>query len=528
VAVTVEEQPREPAVASAVAGRVSGARLLVVVFTGGAGTLATEIAASRLLAPYFGSSTIVWANIIGLILIYLSLGYWLGGRMADRRPQPQVLGGLMLVAAAFIAVLPFVSRPVLDLALRGLDAVSAGAVVGSFFAALALFAVPVTLLGMVSPFAIRLAIEDVARAGSTAGRLYAISTVGSIIGTFLSAIVTIPLVGTQRTMLGSAALLAFSAALLLGRRWQVATVVACALLAIPAGTVKDSAGLLHETESTYQYLQVVERRDGSRALRLNEGVAVHSLWRPDTVLTGGVWDMFLVVPPLTGRPVESMLVIGNSGGTVARAFGRLYPDVDIVGVEIDPRVTEAGRRFLGLGDNPRLRVEDADGRPYLRLTDERFDIIVVDAYKQPYIPFYLATREFFELTRDRLNPGGVLALNVAAVPGSSRLSQAIGSTVRAVYPQAWRWKPLRFNELQLGFTSPVDRETLSARAARVSPEVSVLGELFARDVVAVEQERAPLTDDRAPVEWLTDQMVVEYIVESGKGLDEDYLPTRPG
>ncbi|MEX0817651.1 MAG: fused MFS/spermidine synthase, partial [Gaiellales bacterium] len=162
---------------------VSRTRLGVVVFMGGAGTLATEIAASRLLAPYFGSSTVVWANIIGLILVYLSLGYWLGGKLADRHPEPRLLGLIVVVAALVIAVLPFAAQPILDLTLRGLDAVSVGAVVGSFFAALALFAVPVTLLGVVSPFAIRLALVDVGEAGSVAGRLYALSTVGSILGT---------------------------------------------------------------------------------------------------------------------------------------------------------------------------------------------------------------------------------------------------------------------------------------------------------------------------------------------------------
>jgi predicted membrane-bound spermidine synthase len=348
----------------AVAGTaVSRERLSVVVFAAGAGILATEIAASRLLAPYFGSSTIVWANIIGLILLYLSVGYWLGGKVADRRPEPRVLGSMILVAALVIAVTPFVARPILDLALRGLDAVSVGAVVGSFFAALALFAVPVTLLGAVSPFAIRLALDNVDEAGTVAGRLYALSTVGSIVGTFVSAIVTIPLLGTQRTMLGSAVLLVLAAALLLGTRWQLVTVVVAGLLFVPAGQIKASPGLLYETESAYQYIQIVERADGSRSLKLNEGVAVHSVWHRDSVLTGGVWDTFLLVPPLVDRPVERMLVIGNAGGTVARAYGELYPEVEIDGVEIDPEVSEAARRYMGLGDNPRLHVITADGRP---------------------------------------------------------------------------------------------------------------------------------------------------------------------
>lgn len=501
-------------------------RLGVVVFAGGAGTLATEIAASRLLAPYFGSSTIVWANIIGLILVYLSLGYWLGGKVADRRPHPRVLGWMILTAAAAVAVTPFISRPILDLALRGLDAVSVGAVVGSFFAALALFAIPVTLLGAVAPFAIRLALEDVAHAGTVAGRLYAISTVGSIVGTFLSAIVTIPLLGTQRTMLGSAALLVIAAALLLGTRWQLLTLVAAGLLFIPTGQIKASPGLLFESESTYQYVQIVERSDGSRALKLNEGVAVHSVWNPGTVLTGGEWDMFLLVPPLLDRPVERMLVLGNAGGTIARAYGELYPDVQIDGVEIDPEVSEAARRYLGLGDNPRLDVVTADARPYLELSDERYDVIVVDAYRQPYIPFYLATQEFFVAAREHLEPGGVLALNVASVPGDERLSEAIGSTVLAAFPQAWRWPALRFNELVLGFDRPVTRTELARRVAAVPSAVSSLVPLFRADVEPVRATERPLTDDRAPVEWLTDRMIIEHIASGGE-LDEDFLPTAP-
>ena len=528
MATTLEpEQVGTAATVAAPLGAISSVRLGTVVFMGGAGTLATEIAASRLLAPFFGSSTVVWANIIGLILIYLSVGYWFGGKVADRWPNPRVLGGLIFVAAAAIAILPFISRPILELALRGLDSVSAGAVVGSFFAALALFAIPITLLGMVSPFAIRLAISTIETAGSTAGRLYALSTIGSILGTFVSAIIAIPLIGTQRTMLGAAALLALSAALLLGFRWQAATALFAALLAIPAGAVKASDGLIYETESSQQYIQVLERNNGARSLRLNEGVASHSIWRADTVLTGGVWDMFLVLPPLLAEPPETMLVIGNSGGTVARAYGELYPDVKIDGVEIDPKVTEVGERFLGLGDNPNLTVITADGRPHLRLTDKRYDLIVVDAYKQPYIPFYLATREFFELTRDRLTPGGVLALNVAAVPDDDRLSRTIASTLLAEYPQVWRWQPLRFNELQLGYNTPVTREELVGRSAAVHPEVTVLGELFARDVFAAEATERPLTDDRAPVEWLTDQAIASYVAEGGGGLDEDFLPTRP-
>jgi spermidine synthase len=505
---------------------VSRARLGAVVFTAGAGTLAVEIAASRLLAPYFGSSTIVWANVIGLILLYLSVGYWFGGRWADRRPDPRVLGRIVLVSALVIAVLPFVSRPVLDLTVRGLDAVSVGAVVGSFFAALALFAVPVTLLGTVSPFAIRLALGDVRQAGETAGRLYAVSTVGSILGTFLSAIVAIPLVGTQRTMLGTAALLVLAAALLLGRRWQLATLAVAGLVFVPVGAVKATDGLLWETESPYQYVQVVQRPDGSRVLRLNEGIVAHSVWRRGTVLTGGYWDAFLLVPPLLGRPVARVLVLGSAGGTIGRAYGRFYPRARIDGVEIDAKATEAGRRFLGLADNPNVHTVTADARPFLRETHERYDVIIGDAYRQPYVPFYLATREFFQLARAHLRPGGIVALNVATVPGDDALARALGSTLASVFPEAWIWRPLRFNAILLALDRPAGLGVLEQRVAGVDPALKPLVPVFDARLTRARVAEQPLTDDRAPVEWLTDRMFTSFVASGGE-LDTDLLPTRP-
>ena len=215
--------------------------LNMLVFMAGVGSLATEIGASRLLAPYYGSSTVVWANVIGLVLASLAVGYWLGGRIADRRPSPRVLGAIVMAAAAAIAAIPFLAKPFLDVSVQGLDDVSAGAAIGSFFAVLALFAPPVTLLGMVAPFAIRLGVTDLATAGAVAGRFYALSTVGSLLGTFLSALVFIPLVGTQRTLLASAALIAVGAVPLLGARWVVVGVSLGALTLVPPGVVKARA-----------------------------------------------------------------------------------------------------------------------------------------------------------------------------------------------------------------------------------------------------------------------------------------------
>jgi spermidine synthase len=423
----------------------------------------------------------------------------------------------------YVALVPFVTGPILDVAARGLDRISAGAVAGSFFGTLFIFVPPVLLLGMVSPFAIRLAIDDVASAGTVAGRLYALSTAGSLLGTFLPALVLIPAIGTQRTFLASAAVLALSASVLLGRRFLVVVLAIVALAAIPPGAIRADPGLVHEEESRHQFIRVVER-DGVRRLYLNEGVAVHSVWREESVLTGGVWDTFLVVPALLREPPERMAILGNAAGTVARAYGVFHPKTAIDGVEIDPAVTDVGERYFDLLDNPRLVTYDQDARPFLRRTSGRYDLIVVDAYHQPYVPFYLATRDFFELVRERLRPGGAVALNVATVPGDDRLERALAGTLASVFPEVRVWPALRFNHVVLGFAERDDeREVRDAADERLQPLVELLRRQLGGPVAPAAR---PWTDDRAPVEWTIDQMILEYAARGG-GLDEAPLPTAP-
>jgi spermidine synthase len=493
--------------------------LTVVVFAAGVGSLATEIAASRLLAPYFGNSTIVWANVIGLILASLALGYWLGGRLADRRPSARALGAVVVASACLIAVIPFVARPLLDFSVEGLDRVSAGAAIGSFFGVLVLFVPPVVLLGMVAPFAIRLAITEVESAGTVAGRLYAVSTVGSLLGTFLSALVAIPAIGTQRTLLASAALIGAGGAVLLGLRWFVLAAGIAALLLVPPGAVKPQKGLLYEQESRYQFIQVVQQ-DGVRRLYLDEGLATHSVWRRGEVLTGGVWDTYPAVAALAPR-VGHVAMLGNAAGTAARAFAELYPGVELDGVELDPAVSAAGRRFFEMGEIPQLEIHDMDARPYLRQTDRRYDVIIVDAYRPPYVPFYLATREFFQLVRDHLTPGGVVALNVATTPDDHRLATEIGGTLAGVLPTVLAWQPLRFNQIVIGLNGP------RRRTQRVpNLEIASLVDHLQAHARPVRPSNDPWTDDRAPVEWITDRMIVEFAAEGGR-FEEEPLPTSP-
>src|ERR1044072_2716688 len=480
--------------------RSTGTWLLpLLVFAVGMASLGAEIAAARLLAPYFGAATIVGATPIGVVLVALSVGYWFGGRYADRHPHMRGLCLLVLTASILIAAIPFAARPFLGFS-------------GSLCGVLVLVAVPVTLLGAASPWAVRLALREAEHSGEVVGRLYAISTAGSLFGTMISALLLIPLLGTQRTFLVFALALALVAAAGLGWRFAALPVALALALSIPVGTIKasDTGTVLYEAETTHQYARVVERDDGSRVLELNEGQAVHSLYRPGSYLTGDYWDGHLYLT-FSGspRPPARIAILGNAGGTVARAYGHFFPRPQVDAVEIDGELTELGRRFFDLR-NPRMRTFAEDARPWLERSAGGYDAIMVDAYRQPYIPFYLTTREFFALARDRLAPGGVVIVNVGEPEGSDELERVLGRTMASAFPTVLR-DPLeptntllgggagRVSAQRPGRAGPPRRGGRRPRAwagaARPAPRLPG-GEVY--------------SDDRAPVEWLVDSSPLGY------------------
>jgi spermidine synthase len=483
-------------------------------------TLGAEIAAARLMAPFFGASTIIWANTIGVVLVSLSIGYWFGGRLADRHPHMRGLCTLVLAAAVLLGLVPLVADPLLSLSVRAFDTISIGAFAGSLFGVLALVAVPVLMLGAVSPWAIRLKVERLEASGETAGRLYAISTAGSLVGTFLASLLLIPLLGTQRTFLLFAFMIAAVAALGVGRRGAIVPVAIAALLAVPVGVVKgdteDGGRVILERDSTHQYARVIEYPDGERHLELNEGQAVHSIYRPDSVLTGNVWDGYLIEPlAALGRPPASMAILGNGAGTTARAYGRYFPRTEIDGVEIDGELNEIGRKYFDLRERPGLRLYAEDARPFLRRTERRYDAILVDAYRQPYIPFYLTTREFFELVLERLNPGGVVIVNVGHPEGSDQLEQVLSSTVASVFAHVARDPIEEVNTLLVASEQPVTAEKVRTAAADLPPELRALAAGVAARLGPRLRGGTIYTDDKAPVEWLIDKSIVSYAAGEG-------------
>jgi spermidine synthase len=494
---------------------VRARRIEVLAAVVGAASLGAEIAAARLLAPWFGASTIVWANTIATVLVALSAGYFLGGRLADRDPTVGGLSRVVLCAAGLLALVPFVAAPFLRISVEALDRVEAGAFVGSLLAVLALVATPVLLLGAVAPYAVRLSVRTVEEAGRVAGRLYAISTLGSLAGTFLSALVLIPLVGTRRTFLAFALALALVAVPSLRRRFVLAPVAVALLMAIPVGTIKatGSGHVIWDRETEYQYARVVEDNDGERRLELNEGEAVHSIYSPGRWLTDNYWDEMLVLPFATSaQPPRSLAILGNAAGTTARAYGHYFPRTWVDGVEIDPALTDVGRRLFDMR-NPRLRMHTADARPFLRRSTARWDAIVVDAYRQPYIPFYLATREFFTEVRDHLTARGVVLINVGHPSSSDRLEKVLSATMGAVFATVLRDQVTATNTVLVGTDAPASRATIRAAARSLPPDLAAVAAGAADRLAPPLRGGTVYTDDRAPVEWLIDSSIVKVAAE---------------
>jgi spermidine synthase len=520
--------------------RIGGAPFLrVLVFAGGFASIGVELTASRLLAPFFGNSTFIWASLIGLTLAFLSLGYFLGGKLADRRPEPDVLYAVAAVAAVAIGTIPFVARPLLTGSLEAFRELDAGAFYGSLAGTLLLLAPPVTLLGFISPFAIRLQLSDVASAGKTAGSLYALSTIGSIAGSFIPVLVLIPLIGTSATFvaLSLALLVPAMAGLVAMRARPLALAAGLAALAVPALAAAAPAGvrppdrgiLLHEQESAYNYIQVVDQ-DGRHSLILNEGHAVHSVYDPDELLTGGPWDYFMIAPMMVEEPqaasVATMpgphdaLLIGLAGGTVARQLTAAYGPIPITGVEIDPAIDQVAREYFALGDLDNVTSVVADGRYALRTSDTAFDLIGVDAYRQPYIPFQLTSREFFQDVSAHLRPGGVAVVNAGRTQTDFRLVEALASTMRDVFPYVVAIDVDRYtNTILIGSQTLLSADALIANVERLpdaSPVHEVAGwSLTSGNIRAIDPGGLVFTDDRAPVELVIDQMIFDAAREIG-------------
>ncbi len=512
--------------------------MLAAAFLGGAGTMVIELSAVRLVAPWFGASTVVWTNVIGVVLLALALGYALGARLASKADPLRALRATLAIAAASSAWLPFAAPSVCAFFMpSGVALHDAFRLLewGSLASTLVLFVPPAACLGTVAP----LATEILQRAGSShagaaGGRVLAISTIGSLVGTFGSVHVLIPELGIARALITAAVLLAL-AMFALGVNSEKANVALLALTALgialssiertPAS--KDGFVLLESSESPYQSIRVVEDRRGAEPLRLlqvNEGLdSFQSVWVPHIgpIGEGYYYDAFALPAwwsNASGR--WRTLVLGLGAGTAFRVLEGASPPtakLEFVGVEIDRRVVEFGRKYFELGDDSPTRrvIEGEDARAALAYVGGSFELVVLDAYAhQIEIPSHLASREFFEAVRAKLVDGGWLAINVGGFGCDDPLVAAVAETVASAFAS-----PV------LALRVPASRNVeLFARRARElptpgspswNPAGSPFGELLAKSTLPgstkVYEPSAGrvLTDDQSPIDRLQWQSLEE-------------------
>ena len=405
--------------------------LSALVFISGGAVLAVEILGTRLLGPFYGVSLFLWSALITVTLLALSVGYAVGGRIADRGPKLDRLCLLLVGAGAWLLVLPSLRNPVLQIA------EPFGMRFAVLVASLLLFGPPLTLLGMVSPYAIRLRASSLGEVGRTAGDLYALSTVGSVLAAVLTGFLLIPYMGVRRlTFLVGLVLLAVALIGLLSvRRRGASGAVAGLLLAgvlLSAGSGSErpdpELGILSIEHSPYAEIRVVDHQD-TRYMLIDGGT--HTIVDASTLES--YFPYVHVVDMLNNVMAEpgELLLVGLGGGSVARLFARQEWSVDAV--EIDPVVTRIAQRDFGLEPSD-ARVFHDDGRHYLMETDKLYDAIVLDAFGSSSIPFHLITREAFELTASRLAPEGVLAINIECIGWDDMLVGSLTATLREVFP----------------------------------------------------------------------------------------------
>jgi spermidine synthase len=434
--------------------------------------LSVELAASRVLAPYFGNSLFVWGALIGVVLAGLAAGYALGGRLGDRFPGLPLLAGTLALGGVAVLAVPLVDEPVLE-AVVTLDP---GPRLNPLLASAALFGAPSVVLAAVTPIAVRLRARSVATAGGTTGDLFALSTVGSIAGTFATAFFLIPEVGTTE-LFGLASACLFAAAglvALVGGRLPLA--FAAALLAFGAGGVgfslapragetltgaeaanwsplyrergydygdsRDSDALVtprdlrvvYAEDTRYHRLSVVEDR-ATRYLRFDNSLQ-SAMYLDDPFRTRFRYTDYFHLGLAYNPSARRVLFVGLGAGSSPKLMLRNFTDLRLDVVELDPVVVDVAKRYFHVHDDPRLRIHVGDGRRFLEDTESLWDVIVVDAFFADAIPFHLVTREFMQLARRRLAPGGVIVTNaIGALEGpGSKLFRSIYRTYHSVFP----------------------------------------------------------------------------------------------
>jgi spermidine synthase len=523
----VDQQPADVTVLGAAGPSsfpLNATLIYLVAFVTGAIVMSFEMLGSRYLNPYFGSGIYTWAALISTVLAALTAGYFLGGWLADRTASARVLGASILVASLYLLALPTFSDPLLDLLLADIDDVR----MGSLVASLGILFFPVTLLGIYSPFAIRLMLRSPEQSGVVSGTVYGVSTAGSIVGTLGTTFFLIPTIGTRAITfsLGAAGIICGLVLLALRRLERrppgigvlVAALIACAALGataagadslfdenVRAAMLKRPDGRIAHVESEYNDIYINKRRgDLTMAFQLkgwDYTESVTNLRDPDDLPLR--YSQVMTIAAIYPEEPKKILMLGLGGGSISTYLGRFMPDVAIDTVEIDRRVIETAKTYFGLRETERVRYLDSDGRVFLNRNKQLYDLILLDAYRGGFVPFHLLTKEFYTLVKQRLTPGGAVAANVH---DGTKLYHSTVKTLGDVFPSLDLYPSGQGEVIAIATqNAALDKETLAQRAAALQERHNFrfpLPQLLQRRMDYPQSQAASgvlITDDFAPV-----------------------------
>lgn len=487
--------------------------LEIVVFICGAVVMIYELAGSRVLGPYLGTSIFIWTSLIGIILGSLSLGYWLGGRLADKKPAFSSLARIILVAAIFIGLTTLIKETFLFYLPRYISGLKWQSVLASIL----LFAPASIFLGMVSPYAVRLKIKELNSSGRTVGNLYAISTVGSIAGTFAAGFWLIPVMGTTNILLSITILLALISVLLfIPERKIIKSFPSLLLIILTSGYFmrgQSTAQAFIDEDTQYSRVWVYDAPDpGSgrmaKFMRINNESSSAMFLDSDELVFP--YSKYYRLAEHFTPDFKSALILGGAAFSYPKYFLEKYPEATIDVVEIDPELTRLAREHFMLTDNPRMNVIHEDARTYLNRSDKKYDVIYGDTFKSLYtLPWHLTTREAAQKSFDMLNEGGCTVVNIiSSLKGDASLFlQAELLTYQDVFPYVYVFAVMDPEDLN-GIQSTIMVAVKSNREPVMENDDPEINGYLSREVSSLVEKNLPvLTDDYAPVDFYTNKAI---------------------
>ncbi|MBE6638762.1 MAG: spermidine synthase [Ruminococcaceae bacterium] len=504
--------------------------LYITEFFAGMAVMAIELGASRLLAPYFSSSQIVWTIIIGAIMIAMALGNIWGGRLADKNPSPDKLYARILIVAIWTAAIPLLGKYII----AGISLLLASFVGTNFLiwasllSCIVLFVFPLMLLGTVTPSLVKYSMKSLDESGKIVGELDALNTIGSIIGTFAPTFITIPAVGTAWTFLIFAGILLAIALIyfISERKHLIKSIVSVCLMVgltvFGAGSSfafwAEDGSEISEDESIYNYLQVIETKSEIK-LSTNVLFGVQSITRKDGRLTGMYYDYALAAPfmaNITEKEEFRILILGMGSGTYAKQCYDYFQNTHIEGVEIDKKILDLAYDRFGLPKDERIQCIEFDGRAYLRNAD-KYDLIMVDAYRDITIPFQMSSKEFFTQVKEHLTEDGVMIVNLnMRSDKKNSINEYLCDTVASVFPNVYTADCAGNREVFASMQPDIMDKLKNGYTAYNDAELSYFMEVVEDKLTPYQGGNLILTDDKAPVELLGMQVIDELIAEELK------------